>query len=260
MITSTNNQRIKEARKLSQKRHRDASGLLLLEGVRLISDAWQSGVRPVLVFYAPEQMPANEAAGSQLLDLLAQAQIECLACSPAVFASLVATVTPQGIAALTPLPRLPLPADPTLTLVLDQVRDPGNAGTLLRSAEAAGVSQVLFAPNTVDPYNDKVVRAGMGAHFRLPLRASPSWAEIERRLGATPQRYLADAHAQLAYDQVDWRKPSALIIGGETAGASPEAQQLAQPIAIPMHSAVESLNAAVAGAVILFEAARQRRG
>jgi TrmH family RNA methyltransferase len=168
-------------------------------------------------------------------------------------------MTPQGIAVVTPLPRLPLPAAPTLTLVLDQVRDPGNAGTLLRSAEAAGASLVLFTPNTVDPYNDKVVRAGMGAHFRLPLQAYSSWAEIDALLAPTPQRYLADAHAGLAYDQVDWRKPAALIISGETAGASPEARRTAQPIAIPMHSRVESLNAAVAGAVILFEAARQRR-
>jgi TrmH family RNA methyltransferase len=258
MITSPNNPRIKEARKLSQKRHRQTSGLLLLEGVRLISDAWQSGVRPALVFYAPEHIAAGEAGG-KLLNILVQAGIECLACTPAVFTTLVETVTPQGIAAVTPLPNLPLPAAPTLTLVLDQLRDPGNAGTLLRSAEAAGASQVLFGPNTVDPYNDKVVRAGMGAHFRLPLRACSSWAEIEAQLGATPQRYLAAAHATLTYDQVDWRQPAALIISGETAGASPEARQLAQPIAIPMHTPVESLNAAVAGAVILFEAARQRR-
>jgi TrmH family RNA methyltransferase len=258
MITSINNQRLKAAGKLNHKRHRDASGLLLVEGVRLIHDAWQSGVRPELVFSVPAQMAANEAGG-KLLHLMMQAQVECLACTPAVFARLVETVTPQGIAAVAPLPRLPLPADPTLTLVLDQVRDPGNAGTLLRSAEAAGVSQVLFAPNTVDPFNDKVLRAGMGAHFRLPLRASPSWAELEALLAPTPQRYLADARATLAYDQVNWRKPSALIISGETASASPEARRLAQPVAIPMHGAAESLNAAVAGAVILFEAARQRR-
>jgi TrmH family RNA methyltransferase len=206
----------------------------------------------------PEQIATSKTGGS-LLNAFVQAQVECLACTPAVFSTLVETMTPQGIAAVMPLPRLPLPAAPILTLVLDRVRDPGNAGALLRSAEAAGVSQVLFAPNTIDPFNDKVVRAGMGAHFRQPLRANATWAEIEAQLGPTLQCYLADAQGSAPYDQIDWRKPAMLIISGETAGASPEARRLAQPIAIPMHGRVESLNAAIAGAVILFEAARQRR-
>ncbi len=171
-ITSTSNPRVKEARKLQERRHRQASGRLLLEGVRLVGDALQSGAVAEQVFYVAESLQAHPV-GQQLLAQLQAAGVECLACTPAVFASLAETVTPQGLAAIVFLPQLIPPAELTFTLILDGVRDPGNAGTLLRSAEAAGVELVLFGPQTVDPYNDKVVRAGMGAHFRLPLRTCP---------------------------------------------------------------------------------------
>ena len=259
MITSPQNAQIKAARKLTNRKERYAAGQLLVEGVRLIDDAWQSGARPVTVFYAPELIDANPAAaqlGAAHGRLLAAPA--CLV-RPAVFATLTETVTPQGVAAVFPLPNLPLPAHSTLALVLDAVRDPGNAGTLLRSAEAAGVDCVLFGPETVDPFNDKVLRAGMGAHFRLPLRVCPTWEQVMPLLGAGKTLYLATAAAELAYDTVDWRQPAVLVVGGEAAGASSTARQLATPLAIPMCGQVESLNAAVAGAVILFEAARQRR-
>src|SRR4051794_11174463 len=168
MITSATNPRLKEARKLQNRRQRQQVGRLLLEGVRLINDAVQSGMLPELVFFVPETIQSNQPA-LRLLDQLQTAGIECLGCAAALFATLSETVTPQGIAAVLPLPNLPSPPQPNFTLLLDQVRDPGNAGTLLRSAEAAGVDLVLFGAGTVDPFNDKVVRAGMGAHFRLPL-------------------------------------------------------------------------------------------
>ena len=258
MITSLQNARIKTARKLSDRKERYATGLMLVEGVRLLGDAWQSGSRPEVVFFAPELIEKNEGAQALLADLAAHG-CECLACTPPVFATLVDTVTPQGVAAVLPLPTLALPAQPTLVLVLDEVRDPGNAGTLLRSAAAAGVGLVVFGPRTVDPFNDKVVRAGMGAHFRIPVRVCATWAQVQEVVGGGTSLYLAEAGAQLAYDQVDWRQTCGLIVGGEARGASDEARDLATPITIPMQAAVESLNAAVAGSIILFEAARQRR-
>lgn len=258
MITSISNTRIKEARKLQNRRQRQATGRLLLEGVRLISDAFQSGIVPHLLFFVPELMDATPQ-GAHLLAQVQSAGVECLACTETVFATLAETMTPQGVAAIVPLPQLPAPPQPTFTLILDQVRDPGNAGTLLRSAEAAGVELVLCGPETVDVFNDKVVRAGMGAHFRLPLRACPDWPSVQSWLAPAQQLYVAQADATLAYDQVDWRQPAALVVGGEATGASLAARTAAQPIAIPMQRQVESLNAAIAGAVILFEAARQRR-
>jgi TrmH family RNA methyltransferase len=258
MITSTSNSRIKEARKLQRRRARHVQGLLLLEGVRLVRDALQAGIRPVVAFYVPDVVEANPAAQA-LVTALAQQRVELLACSPAVFATLAETMTPQGIAVVAPLPVLALPAVLRFSLVLDGVRDPGNAGTLLRSAEAAGVDGVIFAPETVDPYNEKVVRAAMGAHFRLPLRVCGTWDEAIALLSSVQTIYLADAAARQSYDAVDWTRPAALIVGGEAAGASRAARVAAQPLAIPMAGGAESLNAAVAGAVILFEAARQQR-
>ena len=143
--------------------------------------------------------------------------------------------------------------------MLDGLRDPGTAGTLIRSAEAAGVQAVLFCPGTVDPFNDKVVRAGMGAHFRLPIRACRSWTHVQKYLGVDKRLYLADASGTRSYDAVDWTQPSALIVGGEANGASDQAREAAMAVNIPMLGSAESLNAGMAGAVILFEAARQRR-
>lgn len=258
MITSSDNQRLKEARKLQRRRHRYQTRSFLLEGVRLLADAFQSQAHFQEVFYAPALIEHNQAA-QQLLSQLTATGIPTFACTTDLFSALTETVTPQGIAAITAMPHLPLPTPLTLTLILDGVRDPGNAGTLLRTAEAVGVEAVLFGPDSVDPFNDKVVRAGMGAHFRLPLRVCADWQALRALLSPAQQLYMAQADSRLRYDEVVWRAPAALIVGGEANGASSTAGELATPIAIPMHGAVESLNAAIAGAVILFEAARQRR-
>ena len=260
MITSIQNPRVKAARKLVDRKERYATGMLLAEGVRIIDDAVQCGVQPIVVFYDPIAAETNPAAAA-LLATMEASGTDCQPCTPEVFATLTSTVTPQGVVAVLPLPlNRPLPAPLTFALVLDAVRDPGNAGTLLRSAAAAGVQAVIFGPQTVDPFNDKVLRSGMGAHFRVPLRICPTWEQVRQILGPRPDLFLAEAGAQLAYDQVDWRVPCALIVGGEASGAGAPARAEATAIAIPMHSHVESLNAAVAGSIILFEAARQRRG
>lgn len=258
MISSLDNQQIKDARKLQRRRQRVRSGTLLIEGVRLVRDAIQSGATIEKLFYAPTLIADNATA----LALIAQSEavgLTALACTEEIFHALTETVTPQGIAAVVALPALLLPTPLQFTLILDQVRDPGNAGTLVRSAEAAGVDAVLFGPETVDPFNDKVVRAGMGAHFRLPIRTCATWSAIHALLAPQQTLYVAQATATLAYTAVDWSAPCALVVGGEATGASVETATFAQALAIPMHRQVESLNAAIAGAVILFEAARQRR-
>ena len=259
MITSTHNRRIQDARRLLRRRHRRAEQRLLLEGVRLIADALSAGAALEGVFYAPEMVAGNRAA-EQLLQRLEATGVEGAPCTPEVLRSLTETVTPQGLVAVVPIPSLPAPVHPTLTLILDQVRDPGNAGTLVRTAAAAGVDLVLCGPETVDPFNDKSLRAGMGAQFRVALRLCDAWAALDSLIDPAQQIYLADASAALAYDAVDWTQPAALVIGGEAAGASLASRRRGRAIAIPMAAAAESLNAAAAGAVILFEAARQRRG
>ncbi|MBI4631311.1 MAG: RNA methyltransferase [Chloroflexi bacterium] len=130
----------------------------------------------------------------------------------------------------------------------------------MRTAAAANVDAVLLSPDTVEAFNPKVVRAGMGAHFRLPIE-SLSWDEI-KELTANLKIYLADAQhgtRTTQYDLIDWTQPCALIISSEAEGASDEAKALTQEsVYIPMQRNVESLNAAVAGSIILFEAVRQR--
>ncbi|MBZ0303815.1 MAG: RNA methyltransferase, partial [Anaerolineae bacterium] len=140
---------------------------------------------------------------------------------------------------------------------LDALRDPGNLGTMLRTAGAAGVQAVLLSPDCADPYNPKVLRAGMGAHFRIPL-ATLDWPQIAT-ICAPLRVYLADSAGGVRYDQADWSAPWALLIGSEAHGAGTQALDLAAArIFIPMSAATESVNAAMAASVILFEALRQR--
>lgn len=248
MITSTANARVRLAWALqTQPRTRRREGRVALEGLRLVRDALAGGHQPDYLLYTP---------GSAEIDALAAAVPAALAVSDSVMRHISDTQQPQGIVGVFPTPAAPLPARPARALVLDALRDPGNLGTILRAAAAAGVDAALLAPGCVDPFNPKVLRAGMGAHFRVPLAELP-WAEIAAYCAALTV-YLADARASLRHDQADWTRPWALIVGGEAGGAGREAAKLARArIAIPMAGATESLNAAVAAAVVLFEARRQ---
>jgi len=254
MISSIANPKIKLIRNLHAKRAaREAEGLFVVEGVRLVEEALRAPGAPRLALYVDG------------LDLRAQTALEQAQArgatvelvTPQAMAAASDAETPPGLLAVVPMPALALPAPLSLALVLDGLRDPGNLGTILRTADAAGVQAVFLAPGTVDAYNPKVVRAAMGAHFHLPLLAL-GWEALSQRLAGLAL-WLAEARAGSIYQQVDWRGPSALIIGSEAAGPSPAARSLApQPVNIPMPGQAESLNAAVATGIILFEAARQR--
>ena len=255
MITSVANEKVKYVRSLYRRRVRYRERHFVIEGVRLVREAFRAGIVPALLFY-DERIDAIPG-GRELLAEMQRGDSPAFAVSERVMKALADTVSPQGVLAVVPFVELAPPAGPSLVLVIDRLRDPGNLGAILRSANAAGVEQVILAPKTVDPYNPKVVRGAMGAHFRLPILAL-SWPEIAEAL-TDVQVLLADVRAVRAYHEVDWTQPSALIIGGEAHGASREAKELAAAtIAIPMHGGAESLNAAVAASVILFEAARQR--
>ncbi len=252
MLTSPANEKIKRARALAQKKGRDAAGQFLLEGARLIHEALRAGQTPVLAFYERSAFDADARVRALVVALQKQTR-EIYAVNASVMRALADTETPQGIAAVFPLPALRLPDAPRLTLVLDRIRDPGNLGTILRTAWAAHVNRVLLAPETADAFNPKVVRAGMGAHFHLPM-AVASWSEIAARLQTLPRVYLSDARGDLTYTRADWTPPLALIVSNEAEGASAAARQLATAsLAIPMPGTAESLNAAVAAGILLFE-------
>ncbi len=170
------------------------------------------------------------------------------------------TESPQGILAISDFPDLDVSVGDTspLLLIADQIRDPGNLGTLIRSAHGAGAHAMLVTPGTVDPYSPKVVRAGMGSHFQLPIQVL-DWSHPPTVLTSCTT-YAAVANGNLRYDDVDWSSPTALIVGNETNGPSDAALGYAfDTVGIPLAVTLESLNAGVAGSVILFEAARQRR-
>jgi TrmH family RNA methyltransferase len=220
----------------------------------MAAEVARAGVEPALVLYT--EAWAATPAGQSLLPHLAAAARGAWAATDPVLAACSDTETPQGVVAAVPM--LTIPPRPGLILVLDGLRDPGNLGTVLRSAEAAGVGQVLLAPGTVDLYNLKTVRGAMGAHFRLSA-AGLDWPAIGARLAGRAV-WLAEASGDTPYDRVDWLAPSALIVGGEAEGAGAGAAALASGrVSIPMAGGAESLNAAMAATVILFEAARQRR-
>jgi len=257
MITSVANEKVKYVRSLYRRRVRYRERLFVIEGVRLVREAFRAGIVPALLFYGEETDAIP--GGRELLEEARKREFAAFAVSEQVMKATADTVAPQGVLAVVPFVELAPPLALSLVLVIDHLRDPGNLGAILRSANAAGVEQVILAPKTVDPYNPKVVRGAMGAHFRLPTMAL-SWPEIAETLTGV-QILLADVRGEQAHYEVDWTKASALIIGGEARGASQEARELAaDTIAIPMHGGAESLNAAVAASVILFEAARQRYG
>jgi TrmH family RNA methyltransferase len=257
MIISLKNEKVRYVRLLQHRRSfRQQERRLVFEGVRLVEEAVRAGVTPDLVFHT--EAIAEDRRGGRLLVSLRRMAVICYVVSEAVMAACTDTKTPQGILAVVPIPRLLPKPHPTFTLIVDRVRDPGNLGTMLRTALAAGVERVLLAPGTVDANNPKVVRAAMGAHLYVPI-AVLGWDAIAEAV-AESDVWLAAADGELLYTAVDWTRPVALIAGSEAAGAGHEAETLAQGrVSIPMTKGVESLNAAVATAVILFEAVRQRQ-
>ena len=256
MITSLSNDKVKLTRALARRRVRQQERRFIMEGVRLVSEMIRAGVQPDFVLHTEVAIRNMDAA--LLIEQLVRRHVLCYLVSNEVMNACADTVTPPGLLAVVPFPDVPPPARPTYTLVIDNVRTPGNLGAVLRTAAAAGVEEVLLSPGTVDLYNPKVVRGGAGAHFCLPA-LSLSWDEIGIRLRRLDV-WLAAAQGDLPYTGVNWTRPSALIVGGEARGASQAAIALGSGrVNIPMERQVESLNAAVAAGVLLFEIARQRR-
>lgn len=255
MITSPSNEKIKFARSLARKKERSAAQQFLLEGTRLVAEAHSAGAHPALVLYERAAFQSDMRLRA-LVVAWEKEKREVHEVNAQVMRAVTETETPQGIAAVFPLPKIAPPSHPPLTLILDRVRDPGNVGTILRTAWAANVACVLLAPETADAFNPKVVRAAAGAHFHLPIRAA-AWEEIALELQDTLRIYLSDAASEMPYTRADWSPPCALIVGGEAEGASEAARKLATAtIAIPMPGKAESLNAAVAAGILLFEAVR----
>lgn len=237
---------------MGRAKERREANAFIVEGVRLIEEAVNARWQFQFALYSD----GLSERGQTLIETLSAKNIEVDDVAGDLLQKLSDTENPQGILAVLKSTSLPIPESPNFILIPDQIRDPGNLGTLLRTAAATGVQAVLLPPETTDAFSPKVVRAGMGAHFQLPIH-SLTWEEIKTQT-KDMQIYLADMDGTSCWE-ADLRKPIALIIGGEAQGASDEAQRLAsQKISLPMAGIVESLNAGVAGSVLMFEVVRQR--
>lgn len=254
VITSSQNPKLKLVRSLmGRAKDRREENAFVVEGVRLVEEALSVGWKFKYTLYSD----GLSERGEDLLNRLKAKDIDVDDVAGDLLQKLSDTETPQGILAVLELTELPIPDALDFILIPDQIRDPGNLGTLLRTAAAAGVQAVLLPPETTDAFAPKVLRAGMGAHFRLPVH-SLTWEEIKTRT-SNMEVYIADMDGASCWE-TDLRKPLALVIGSEAEGASDEAQRLAHgKISIPMSGEVESLNAGVAGSVLMFEVVRQRQ-
>ena len=250
-IHSRDNPLVKRIRSLQRSSVRNQERAFFVEGLRAVNDAFAAGI-------APELLVLSEDFDIQRVSV-SPVSVSTRTLSKALFNELSDTATPQGIMAIVPMQFIPPgPADPTLTVIADGISDPGNLGTLLRSCAGAGVTAVYLAGHAVDPYNPKVVRAAMGAHFKVPVdRLDPSNSALFPIETAVVATY---AGSSLAYDQVDMTGPTVIIVGSEATGVSDALSRSATAtVSIPMASNMESLNAAIAGSLLVFEAQRQRR-
>ncbi|MCL6592539.1 MAG: RNA methyltransferase [Alicyclobacillus sp.] len=264
LIESVHNPRVRAWAGLKSKRGRVREQAFLVEGVRLTQEALQSSldVLALLVCADAEWAGLSKAAQAQLADWAAARKVPVYTLSPAAFAAVADTVTPQEVMAVVALPPAH-PGEPApWTVLLDGLQDPGNAGTLLRSAEAFGVTEVCFGSGCVDPFAPKVVRAAMGGLFRLRVHNAESLGFVQRWRRAWPEGrvVVAAATGGCSCDELDWRRPTLLCIGSEAHGVSAAVQAAADvSVRIPMAGRAESLNAAMAGTVLMYEAMRQRR-
>jgi TrmH family RNA methyltransferase len=260
IVQSKQNARLKELRRALSRPGRDHRGLVGIEGANLLHEALHAGLRVACVFVAQE-------VSDPLQGLALPAETEVLVVGRALLDGCLDTESPQPVAALVEPPGwtwvhvLRQERFAALIVVLAGIQDPGNLGTILRSAEAFGVQGVISLPGTVSCWNQKAVRASAGSVFRLPLVAATA-EECFAHLREAGVKILTTAPAgAMAVDKVNLTEPVALLIGNEGNGVPDEiAAKAAGAITIPCPGPVESLNASVATAVLLYEASRQRRG
>jgi TrmH family RNA methyltransferase len=267
-ITSGENPLIKEVLRLKQRKHREREGNYLIEGVHLLSEALSTGAAVSAVIFRDSSRSQVTMELEKLQDRLGLANVPMVALSDDAFDRLAETETPQGVIAIVARRDTAEESffgsrerpEAANYLVLDRLQDPGNVGTVIRTADALGVAGVIVIKGTADVYNAKVVRAAAGSLFRMPLLFLTS--------GEAAIKLLSDRGIRLAVALPDGDKPLfqqsfaegvALVIGNEGGGVSQAFRDAATlRVSIPMHPGVESLNVAVAAGILLYEAARQR--
>jgi RNA methyltransferase, TrmH family len=262
VITSPSNPAVRAARKLARTSSRArAGGRFLLEGPEGIRAALEAG-------HVPDSLLATERAAARhagLVNLARQRGARVTLVAEPVLSAMAATTAPQGLVAVVPSVRRPLealPPSPRLVCVLAEVRDPGNAGTVLRAADAFGADAFVSTAGSVDPESPKAVRAAAGSLFHLPVVAGVGWPALADALRDRGLRLVgADPHAEQPIDRAPLDEPVALVLGNEAHGLPAEVRRdLDLVVRVPLAGRAESLNLAAAAAVLLYEATRRREG
>ena len=262
MISSVTNPRVKNVVKLRQRSHRDELGLMIIEGYREIRSALDNKHVLLSLFICPEMFLGNN--DQTLVDRCRSAGVEILQCAPVVFEKMAYRDRPEGMLAIAPQVRRTLAevdfGGAPLIVIAEAIEKPGNLGTILRSADAAGADCVIVCDRCTDINNPNVVRASIGTLFSLPVievstNEALSWLKEHsvQILAATP-------HADKAYDQIDLTAGTAVVVGTEQYGLSAAWLTGADfKVSIPMLGQADSLNVAAATTILLYEAVRQRR-
>jgi TrmH family RNA methyltransferase len=258
-VAGRHNQGLKELRLAFRRAELTRRGECAIEGVKLIEEALRSGLHLESIFFSD----AATSIGAKLLPQIAD-RTETLILSDALFKSIVPSDSPQGVAALVKVP--PYSSDQLLDGAVDGplivtagLQDPGNLGTILRSAEAFGAAGIFLAEGTVSPYNWKVLRGSSGSIFRLPFFQIKSESLIPLLRKRKIRTVATSSHQGTPLPEMSWTLPFAVFIGNEGAGLSRElARQMDETLVIPQSKEVESLNAGVAASIVLYEAARNR--
>lgn len=258
-VAGRHNQGLKELRFAFRRAELTPKGECAIEGLKLIEEALRSGLHPESIFFSE----AAKSIASKLLPQIAD-RTETLLLPDALFKSIAPSDSPQGVAALVKLP--PYSSDQLFGAAVDGplivasgLQDPGNLGTVLRSAEAFGAAGIFLTEGTVSPYNWKVLRGSAGSIFRLPFFQIKSEALMPLLRKRGVRMVATSSHQGTPLPEMSWTLPFAVFIGNEGAGLSRElTRQMDETLRIPQSREVESLNAGVAASIVLYEAARNR--
>lgn len=266
MITSTSNRQMKQVSALLKKsKERREEQCFIVEGPKMVMEAPKQWLKAVYISESFEKNPQQQSVLQALKERCEKVDAQFEVVADSVFKSVSDTQTPQGVLAVISMPEYKmeelLRGEKTNLLILESIQDPGNLGTMLRTGEGAGITGIIMNKTTVDLFNPKTIRSTMGSIYRVPFFVAD---DLEKVIAELKDKgvsiYAAHLKGNHAYDEEDYTKACGFLIGNEGNGLSNEIAELADTyIKIPMEGRVESLNAAISAALLMYEANRQRR-
>ncbi len=258
LITSKDNEIVKQIKKLGEKKYRDETNSYIIEGLKLVEEAIKEGAQIEKIIICEESTRASEISKNLMYEI---AKYDCVYVTEKIFKTLTQVMNPQGIMAVIKknIERPHIKYDEDIIVALDDIQDPGNLGTILRTVDSIGLKQIIVSKGTADIYNPKVVRSSMGAIFRVEVIESQNLQEMLETIKKNGYEILVTSlEAKKSIYDIKYNK-NILVIGNEANGVSKEIQDIAnKKIKIPMLGKTESLNASVATGIILYEYVRQK--